>query len=91
MQMSSSSSTPAPGGGPEPSLLAALSLSRGGGGGDGTPPGAPELPAVSARVRCEGLTGAAELHGCLGRVVSHEGAPAGRRCEWTDPAAASWA
>jgi len=30
------------------------------------------LPAVGARVRCEGLTGAAELNGCLGRVVSHE-------------------
>jgi len=31
---------------------------------------------VGARVRCEGLTGAAELNGCLGRVVSHEGARA---------------
>ena len=43
-------------------------------GGDA--PGARELPlpAVGARVRCEGLTGAAELNGCLGRVVSHEGA-----------------
>ena len=39
-------------------------------------PGAPELPAVGARVRCEGLTGAAELNGCLGHVESHEGAPA---------------
>ena len=43
---------------------------------DGTSPGAPELPAVGARVRCEGLTGAAELNGCLGRVLSHEGARA---------------
>ena len=34
-------------------------------------PGEP-LPAVGARVRCQGLTGAAELNGCLGRVVSHE-------------------
>jgi len=34
------------------------------------------LPAVGARVRCEGLTGAAEWNGCLGRVVSHEGARA---------------
>jgi len=75
---SMSSSTPAPGGSPEPSLLlAALSLSGGGGGGDGKAPGAPlALPAVGARVRCEGLTGAAELNGCLGRVVSHEGARA---------------
>jgi len=39
------------------------------------PGGAPprKLPAVGARVRCEGLTGAVELNGCLGRVVSHEG------------------
>jgi len=35
------------------------------------------LPAVGARVRCKGLTGAAELIGCLGRVLSHaEGARA---------------
>jgi hypothetical protein len=27
-------------------------------------------------VRCEGLAGTAELNGCLGRVVSHEGARA---------------
>jgi hypothetical protein len=39
-------------------------------------PGATELPAVGARVRCQGLTGAAELNGCLGRVVSHDGARA---------------
>ena len=31
---------------------------------------------MGARVRCEGLTGAAELNGCLGRVVSHDGARA---------------
>ena len=31
-------------------------------------------PAVGARVRCEGLVGAAELNGCLGRVVGHDGA-----------------
>jgi len=31
---------------------------------------------VGVRVRCEGLTGAADLNGCLGRVVSHEGARA---------------
>ena len=37
------------------------------------PPEALALPAVGARVRCEGLTRAAELNGCLGRVVSHEG------------------
>ena len=36
-------------------------------------PGVLELPAVGARVRCEGLIGAgAELNGCLGRVVGHE-------------------
>ena len=29
------------------------------------------LPAVGARVRCERLTGAVELNGCLGRVVHH--------------------
>jgi hypothetical protein len=41
-------------------------------------PGARELLAVGARVRCEGLTGAAELNGCLGRVMSHhEGERAG--------------
>ena len=34
------------------------------------------LPAVGARVRCVGLTGAAELNGCVGRVVSHEGSRA---------------
>ena len=47
-------------------------------GGGGDAPGAPEppLPAVGARVRCKGQTGAAELNGCLGRVVSHEGARA---------------
>jgi len=28
---------------------------------------------VGGRVRCEGLTGAPELNGCLGGVVSHEG------------------
>ena len=82
-----SSSPPAPDGGPEPApSLASLSLSAqssGGGGGSGGGEGgggaaAPELPlpAVGARVRCEGLTGAAELNGCLGRVVSHEGARA---------------
>jgi len=32
-----------------------------------------KLPAVGARVRCEGLTGATELNGCLGCVASHEG------------------
>ena len=69
-----SSATPASIGGLEPSL-AALSLSGGGGGA------VPEtlevtLPVVGARVRCEGLTGAAELNGCLGRVVSNEGARA---------------
>jgi hypothetical protein len=68
------SSTPAPappgGGVPKPSL-AALSLTGDCGGGEAT--GASELPAVGARVRCEGLTGAAELNGRLGRVVSHEG------------------
>jgi len=37
-------------------------------------PGVP-LPAVGARVMCQGLTGAAELNGCLGRVV--------RRCRLT--------
>ena len=80
--MSSSSSPPAPGGGPEPlPSLAGLSLSSqisGGGGGGGNAPGAPELPlpAVGARVRCQGLTGAAELNGCHGRVLSHEGARA---------------
>ena len=84
----SSSSPPTPGAGPEPSpSLAGLSLfshisgGSGGGGagkGGGDAPGPPELPlpAVRARVRCEGLTGAAELNGCLGRVVSHEGARA---------------
>jgi hypothetical protein len=72
-----SSSLPAPGGGPEPvPSLTSLSLSSqissqisdgGGGGGGGDAPGAPELPlpAVGARVRCEGLMGAAELNGCL--------------------------
>jgi hypothetical protein len=82
--MASSSLPPAPGGGPEPApSLASLSLSSQisdgvGGGGGGDAPGASELPlpAVGARVRCEGLTGAAELNGCLGRVVSHEGARA---------------
>ena len=33
-------------------------------------------PAVGARVRCEGLVDAAELNGCLGRVVGHDGARA---------------
>ena len=95
--MSSLRPTPG-GGGPEPApLLAGLTLEsqisdggrgEGGGGGD---PGArePPLPAVGARVRCKGLTGAAELNGCLGRVVSHEGVRR-RKCEWTGPAA-SWA
>ena len=56
-----------------------------GGGGGGAvahasrAPGLPLLPAVGARVRCKGLTGAAELNGCLGRVVSHEV----RRCRLT--------
>ena len=50
-------------------------------GGDASRPSEPllpgvPLPAVGARVRCEGLTGAAELNGCLGRVVSHQGARA---------------
>ena len=88
--MSSSSPTPAPGGRPESApSLAGLSRSSqisdgggggGGGGGDGggDARGASELPlpAVGARVRCEGLTGAAELNGRLGRVVRHEGARA---------------
>ena len=83
------SSTIPAGAGPEPALsLARLSLScqisggggsgHGGGGGGGDAPGASELPlpVVGARVRCEGLTAAAELNSCLGRVVSHEGARA---------------
>jgi len=86
-----SSSTPRRGPEPAPSL-AGLSLSSqisgGGGGGGGRAPswcrggdasGPPEelpLPAVGARVRCKGLTGAAELNGCLGRVESHDGARA---------------
>jgi hypothetical protein len=60
--------------------LAALSLSgsRGRGGWDDTTNAAPSpeagvLPAVRSRVRCEGLTGAAELNGDLGRVVGHDG------------------
>jgi hypothetical protein len=59
----------------EPSV-AALSLSGGNDDIDGAPPVVPELPlpAEGARVRCEGLTSAAELNGCLGRVVDHEGA-----------------
>jgi hypothetical protein len=86
----SSLSTPTLGGGPESSpSLAGLSLSSqiSGGGGDvggggvwgsedASGPSELPLPAVGARVRCEGLTGAAELNGCLGRVVSHEGARA---------------
>jgi len=50
----------------------------GAGGGDGGVGETPELPlpAVGTRVRCEGLTGAAELNGCLGRVRRHEGARA---------------
>jgi hypothetical protein len=80
-----SSSPPAPGGGPEPApSLAGLSLSSqisGGGkdgawaGGSGDALGALELPqpAVGARVRCKGLTGAAELNGCLGRAVGRCG------------------
>jgi len=85
------SSPPAPDGGPKPApSLAGLSLTSqisgegsgdgggGGGGVGGDAPGAPELPlpAVGARVRCQGLIGAAELNGCIGRVVSHEGARA---------------
>jgi hypothetical protein len=37
----------------------------------GDAPGVSELPlpAVGARVRCEGLTGAPEMNGCVGRVV----------------------
>ena len=76
------SPTPARGGGPEPAFraLSGLSLSDGVPGAGGDPPGAPpkpkKLPAVGARVRCEGLTGAAELNGCLGRVVSHKRARA---------------
>ena len=75
------SSTPANGGGPEPALaLAALSLAHGVVDGGGNPPAAPPktLPAVGARVRCEGLADAAAagLNGCLGRVESHEGARA---------------
>ena len=73
------SSTPARSSGPAPSLaaLSDLSLSDGVDGG-GDPPGDPlqKLPAVGARVRCKGLTGAAGLNGCLGRVVSHAGARA---------------
>ena len=45
-------------------------------GSDASGPPELPLPAVGARVRCEGLTDAAELNGCLGRVVSHEGARA---------------
>ena len=76
------SSTPTNGGGPEPALaLAALSLADGvldGGGGDPTAPPPQELPAVGARVRCQGLAGAAAagLNSCLGRVESHGGARA---------------
>ena len=33
----------------------------------------PTLPAVGSRVRCEGLKGAAELNGCVGRVLNHAG------------------
>ena len=75
------SSTPARGGGPGPALaaLSGLSLSDGADEGAGDPPGShsKKLPTVGARVRCEGLTGAAwvlmELNNCLGRVVSHAG------------------
>jgi len=81
-------STPTLGDGPGPSpSLSGLSLSSqicsgggvggGGGGSDASGPSELPLPAVGARVRCEGLTDAAAvLNGCLGRVESHEGARA---------------
>jgi len=63
----------------EPSLAAILLSGGGGSGGESAaaPPKALEaLPAVGSRVQCEGLTGAAGLNGCLGRVEGHEGARA---------------
>jgi len=57
---------------------AAGGAGRGRGGGSDASGRAEDLPlpAVGARVRCEGLAGAVELHDCLGRVESHEGARA---------------
>jgi len=45
----------------------------GSGGGEGGDAGEAVGVAVGSRVRCEGLAGAAELNGCLGRVVGHAG------------------
>ena len=62
------------GGGRAPSWCGgALSWCR---GSDASGPPELPLPAVGARVRCKGLTDAAELNGCLGRVESHDGARA---------------